>query len=102
MRKVKIAKPKRKPARNIGQEILDGIGAIQSGRVGRRFTMQSFPIVRAREKSGVSQAQFAALLGVSVRTLQDWEQGRREPNAAARTLIRIAELVLKVLRKVAA
>jgi putative transcriptional regulator len=41
-------------------------------------------------------------LGVSVRTLQDWEQGRREPNAAARTLIKVAEKHPKVLRDLVA
>jgi len=71
MRKVKTKKAKRGPSRNIGQEILDGVRAIKAGRIGRRFTVDSFPIIRAREKSGVSQSQFAALLGVSVRTLQD-------------------------------
>lgn len=59
-------------------------------------------IIRAREKSSLSQAQFAALLGVSVRTLQDWEQGRREPSAAAKTLIKIAELHPRLLKKIAA
>ena len=44
----------------------------------------------ARLKLGVSQSAFAQLLGVSVRTLQEWEQGRREPSGAARTLLRIA------------
>src|SRR3989339_281892 len=77
--------------RDIGREILEGIRDIKAGRVGRRYTVESFPIVRAREKSGLSQAQFAALLGVSVRTLQEWEQGRRDPSAAARTLIAIAQ-----------
>ena len=38
----------------------------------------------------MSQCEFAKLVGVSVRVLQDWEQGRREPSAAARTLLRIA------------
>ena len=89
-------------SRNVGQEILQGIRDIKAGRVGRRYTARSYPIVRAREKSGLSQAKFAALLGVSVRTLQDWEQGRREPNAAAKTLIKIAELHPEILRKIAA
>ena len=89
-------------SRDIGQEILQGIRDIKAGRVGRRFTSESYPIVRAREKSGLSQAKFAELLGVSVRTLQDWEQGRREPNAATKTLIKVAELHPAVLRKIAA
>lgn len=88
--------------RNVGREILDGIRDIKAGRAGRRFTVESYPIVRAREKSGLSQSQFAALLGVSVRTLQDWEQGRREPSAAAKTLIKVAEINPGVLRKIAA
>src|SRR6266545_2816252 len=89
-------------SRNIGREIVDGIRDIKAGRIGRRYTIESYPIVRAREKSGLSQAQFAALLGVSVRTLQDWEQGRRKPSAAAKTLIKIAELQPQLLKKVAA
>jgi len=89
-------------SRNIGREIVDGIRDIKAGRVGRRYTIESFSIVRAREKSGLSQSRFAALLGVSVRTLQEWEQGRREPSAAAKTLIRVAELNPAVLRKIAA
>lgn len=88
-------------SRNVGQEIVDGIRDIKAGRIGRRFTVESYPIVRAREKSGLSQSQFAGL-GVSVRTLQDWEQGRREPSAAAKTLIKVAELNPGVLRKIAA
>jgi putative transcriptional regulator len=89
-------------SRDIGQEILDGIKQIKEGRAGRRFTIDSYPIVRARENSGLSQTKFAELLGVSVRTLQDWEQGRREPNAAAKTLIKVAALHPAVLRKIAA
>ncbi len=84
--------------RNIGREILDGLRNIRAGRVGRRFTAGSYPIVRAREKSGLSQSQFARLLGVSIRTLQEWEQGRREPSAAAQTLIRVATLHPRILR----
>ncbi|MEW6688553.1 MAG: helix-turn-helix domain-containing protein [Pseudomonadota bacterium] len=89
-------------SRNIGAEILQGIRDIKAGRIGRRFTVDSFAIVRAREKSGLSQSQFAALLGVSIRTLQEWEQGRRGPSAAAQTLIRVAEKHPKVLRELVA
>lgn len=89
-------------SRNIGREIVDGIRDIKAGHVGRRFAVKSYPLVRAREKSGLSQSQFAALLGVSVRTLQEWEQGRREPSAAAKTLIKVAEISPRVLRKVVA
>jgi putative transcriptional regulator len=89
-------------SRNIGREIIDGIRDVKAGRVARRYTAESYPIVRAREKSGLSQSQFAALLGVSVRTLQEWEQGRREPSAAAKTLIKVTELNPGLLRKIAA
>ena len=44
-----------------------------------------------RNASGLSQAEFAVLLGVSVRTLQKWEQGARDPSGAAKSLIRIAQ-----------
>lgn len=48
------------------------------------------PAIEARERTGLSQSEFAALLGVSVRTLQGWEQGRKQPSGAARTLLAIA------------
>ncbi len=49
------------------------------------------PVIAARQNSKLSQAQFAQLLGVSVRTLQGWEQGRKQPSGAARTLITLAQ-----------
>ena len=74
--------------RDIGQEILDGTREIKRGEHGRVTTVPS--VSRIREKTGLSQAVFAELLGVSVRTLQEWEQGRRAPSGAARTLLLVA------------
>jgi DNA-binding transcriptional regulator YiaG len=51
-----------------------------------------------RERTGLSQAAFARLLGVSVRTLQEWEQGRRIPSGAARTLLLVAHKNPQALR----
>ena len=86
--------------RNIGQELLDAVDEIR-GRGGRRYVVEpKTAAAKARVKTGLSQARFAALLGVSRRTLEQWEQGRREPSGAAKTLIRIAELRPEVLKEV--
>jgi len=77
-----------KSKRNIGKEILVGLREIKRGEYGRVINVPSVSAIR--EGTGLSQAQFARLLGVSVRTLQEWEQGRRAPSGAARTLLRIA------------
>lgn len=98
----KTVKVSKKDNRDIGEEILQGLRDIKAGKATRRFTIESYPVLRAREKSGLSQSKFATLLGVSVRTLQDWEQGRREPSGAAKTLLRIAEKYPKVLKRLAA
>ena len=86
--------------RDIGQEILDGLRAIKKGQ-GRRFTIaKPGPVKKIRENLGLSQSAFAGLLGISVRTLQDWEQKRREPTGAALTLLLIAEKRPSVLLEV--
>jgi len=80
--------------RKIGLEILNGIRELKRGEHGRISTVPS--ITALRERTGLSQAKFAKLLGVSVRTLQEWEQGRRAPSGAARTLLLIAAKNLRV------
>jgi putative transcriptional regulator len=74
--------------RNVGLEILEGLRQLKRGEHGRVINVPSVAVVR--EKTGLSQSRFAELLGVSVRTLQEWEQGRRAPSGAARTLLLIA------------
>jgi putative transcriptional regulator len=88
-----------KAKRNIGLEILQGLREIKRGEYGRVTTIPS--VTDIREKTGLSQARFAQLLGVSVRTLQDWEQGRRAPSGAAKTLLMIADKNPRALLEVA-
>ncbi len=88
-----------KTKRNIGLEILDGIREIKRGEYGRVVSVP--PVSAIRESTGLTQSQFAKLLGVSVRTLQEWEQGRRAPSGAARTLLLIAAKNPRTLRDVA-
>ena len=87
------------PKRNVGREILDGLRQVKRGDHGRVTTVPS--VASIREGTGLSQQRFAELLGVSVRTLQEWEQGRRAPSGAARTLLLIAAKTPRVLVDVA-
>ena len=72
--------------RDVGAEILQSIHDMKAGK-GKAVASSAS---EAREATGLSQSQFASLLGVSVRTLQGWEQGRKQPSGAARTLLAIA------------
>lgn len=73
--------------RDIGQEILDSVREIKAGNVGRvHVCIEPSQIKATRERIGVSQSSFAAMLNVSTRTLQKWEQGRRRPTGPARSL----------------
>jgi len=83
-------------SRDIGTEILQGINEIKQFKKGAislktsKLSEPSPPKV-IRSKLNLSQSDFAGLLGVSLRTLQDWEQGRRNPQGPAIALLRIAE-----------
>lgn len=63
---------------------------MRNGQAARVTKVRLPDAAEARTRVGLSQQEFARLLGVSARTLQDWEQGRREPTGAARLLLRVA------------
>jgi len=83
--------------RDLAAELLQSVREMKAGHV----HVVTSPVIEARKKTGLSQSQFAALLGVSVRTLQGWEQGRKQPSGAARTLLAIASTNPKALVAVA-
>ncbi|ACL72790.1 transcriptional regulator, XRE family [Thioalkalivibrio sulfidiphilus HL-EbGr7] len=87
--------------RNIGEELLQAIRDVKNGKHGAKYSVEANDVVAARLKSGLSQAQFAAALHISSRTLQQWEQGRRQPSGAAATLLKIVSRHPEVLREVA-
>jgi putative transcriptional regulator len=83
--------------RDLAAELLQSVKEMKAGQI----SVVSSPVIEARKKTGLSQSQFAALMGVSVRTLQGWEQGRKQPSGAARTLLAIASTNPKAVLAVA-
>jgi putative transcriptional regulator len=63
---------------------------MKAGKAARMTQVAPNEVAAARLKTGLSQANFAAALQISPRTLQEWEQGRRHPSGAAKALIQIA------------
>ena len=83
--------------RDLDAELLESVRQFKRGE----GTVVYSPVIGARKNSGLSQTEFAQLLGVSVRTLQGWEQGRKQPAGAARTLIALAQRHPEILRELA-
>lgn len=79
-------------------DVLEPVRQMRKGKAARVTQVKLSAAAEARAQCGLSQHEFAALLGVSPRTLQDWEQGRREPTGAAKTLLRVAVAHPDVLR----
>jgi len=83
-------------------DLLESIKQMKRGEAARVTEVVLSEAAQARSFIGLSQTEFAKLLGVSPRTLQDWEQGRREPTGAARTLLKVAVTHPEVLRELQA
>jgi putative transcriptional regulator len=79
-------------------DLLQSVRQMKAGKAARTTEVKLTPAAEARAKVGLSQNAFADLLGVSLRTVQDWEQGRRQPTGAAQTLLRVAAQHPEALR----
>jgi putative transcriptional regulator len=84
------------------EDLLESVKQMRRGQAARVSKVRLSAVAEARASVGLSQREFAVLLGVSARTLQDWEQGRREPTGAARTLLKVAVKHPKLLRELQA
>ena len=94
----------RKPAKSssaeeLGLKLLRSVREMKARKFARVTEVEVNDVVRARQGTGLSQAEFASALSISKRTLQEWEQGRRSPSGAAQALIRIASKHPEVLRE---
>lgn len=81
----------------LGQKLLQSVKEMKAGQAARITKVELNEVVEARQQTGLSQSQFAEVLCISKRTLQEWEQGRRAPSGAAQALIRIARKHPEVL-----
>jgi putative transcriptional regulator len=74
----------------LGQKLLQSVREMKAGKAARATRIAPNEVAAARLKTGLSQAEFAEALHISAQTLQEWEQGRRQPSGAAQALIQIA------------
>ena len=82
----------------LGVKLLQSVREMKARNFARVTEVAPNEVALARQGTGMSQAEFAAALSISKRTLQEWEQGRRSPSGAAQALIRIAGKHPKVVR----
>ena len=87
-----------KELKQFQEDLIQSVRQMKNGQAARVTEVELSAAAKARSKVGLSQNDFADLLGVSLRTVQDWEQGRRNPTGAAQTLLRVAEQHPEALR----
>ena len=91
----------RKKMSQEGAELLNAVEQMKNRKKGRTYSQEQLLAISARKSVDLTQREFAALLNVSIDTIQDWEQGRRSPRGAAKTLLRIAQSHPDILEEVA-
>ena len=92
-------KSKSVDSEELGNKLLKSVREMKAGKVARATKIAANEVAAARMKSGLSQTEFAQALQISPRTLQEWEQGRREPSGAAKALVQIALRHPEVIRE---
>lgn len=102
MTKKNLKKAETISGKELGEKLLRSVREMKAGKAARATRVVPNEVAAARMKTGLSQAQFAKALHISARTLQEWEQGRRQPSGAAQALIQIAfrhpEVIAETLR----
>jgi putative transcriptional regulator len=84
-----------------GAELLKSVKQMKAGKKGRAYTPEQLLAISARQSVNLTQKEFARLLNVSVDSIQDWEQGRRSPRGAAKTLLQVVHEHPGVLEQMA-
>ncbi len=83
-----------------GSELLRAVKQMKAEKKGRVYTPEQLLAISARQSVNLTQKEFAQLLNVSIDSVQDWEQGRRSPRGAAKTLLRVAQNHPEVLGQI--
>ncbi|MFQ3230296.1 helix-turn-helix domain-containing protein [Reinekea sp.] len=86
-------------AEELGNKLLQSVKEMKAGKAARISRVEPNEIAQARSKTGLTQVEFADVLNISARTLQEWEQGRREPSGPAKALIEIAFRHPEIIRE---
>lgn len=86
-------------AEELGNKLLQSVKEMKAGKAARLSHVKPNMVTEARGKTGLTQKEFAKVLHISSRTLQEWEQGRRQPSGPAKALIEIAFRHPEVIRE---
>ncbi len=85
-----------------GQALLDDVLAIKAGAAAKTWSAEQLLVIAVRKELQKTQPAFAELLAIPVATLRDWEQGRKQPDSAAVTLIKVAQRHPEILENLVA